>query len=50
LAAGPSWIPALVGVLGIMMRISIEESFIQQHVPDYAAYKKQTWALIPFIY
>jgi protein-S-isoprenylcysteine O-methyltransferase Ste14 len=50
LAAGPSWIPALVGVLGVMMRISIEESFIQQHVPDYAAYKKQTWALIPYIY
>ena len=50
LGAGPSWIPALVGVLGVMLRISIEESFLQQHVPDYEAYKKRTWAMIPFIY
>lgn len=50
LAAGPSWIPALIGVLGVMLRISIEESFIQQHLPDYKEYKKRTWALIPFIY
>jgi len=50
LAAGPSWIPALIGVLGIMLRISIEESFIQSHIPDYKTYKARTWALIPFIY
>ena len=50
LAAGPSWIPALVGVLGVMLRISIEESFLQRHVHDYAAYKDRTWALIPYIY
>jgi len=50
MGAGPSWIPALVGVLGIMLRISIEESFLQQHVPDYEAYKSRTWAMIPFIY
>lgn len=50
LAAGPSWIPALLGVFGFMFRISIEESFMQQHIPDYAEYKARTWALIPFIY
>lgn len=50
LAAGPSWIPALIGVLGIILRISIEESFIQSHIPDYKSYKARTWALIPFIY
>ncbi len=50
LAAGPSWIPALVGVLGIMLRISIEESFMQRHISDYEAYKERTWALIPYIY
>lgn len=50
LAAGPSWIPALIGVLGVILRISIEESFMQQHVPDYINYKKRTWALIPYIY
>jgi len=50
LAAGPSWIPALVGVLGVMLRITIEESFMQHHIPDYAAYKERTWALIPYIY
>lgn len=50
LAAGPSWIPALIGILGVMLRTSIEESFMQQHIPDYAAYKEHTWALIPFIY
>jgi len=50
LAAGPSWIPALVGVLGVMLRISIEESFMQRHIPDYAEYKERTWALIPYLY
>jgi protein-S-isoprenylcysteine O-methyltransferase Ste14 len=50
LAAGPSWIPALIAVLGIMLRISIEDSFIQSHIPDYESYKARTWALIPFIY
>lgn len=50
LAAGPSWIPALVGVLGVMLRISIEESFLQRHISDYATYKERTWALIPYIY
>jgi len=50
LAAGPSWIPALIGIFTVMFRISIEESFMQQHIPDYAAYKERTWALIPWIY
>jgi protein-S-isoprenylcysteine O-methyltransferase Ste14 len=50
LSSGPSWIPALIGILGIIFRISIEESFIQEHIPDYAEYKKRTWGLIPFIY
>lgn len=50
LSAGPSWIAALVGVLGIVLRISIEESYLQAHIPDYAAYKKRTWAMIPYIY
>lgn len=50
LAAGPSWIPALIGVLGIMLRISIEESFIQSYIPDYESYKARTWALIPYIF
>jgi len=50
LAAGPSWIPALVGILGVMLRISIEEAFMQQHIPDYEAYQERTWALIPYLY
>ena len=50
LAAGSSWIPALVGILGVLLRISIEESFLQKHVKNYAAYKERTWALIPYIY
>lgn len=50
LAAGPSWIPALVGIFGVIFRISIEESFMQTHIPDYVDYKKRTWALIPYIY
>jgi len=50
LAAGPSWIPALIGIFGVILRISIEESFMQQQIPDYEAYKKRTWAMIPYIY
>jgi len=50
LAAGPSWIPALIGIFGVILRISIEESFMQAHISDYAAYKERTWALIPYLY
>lgn len=50
LSSGPSWIPALIGILGIIFQISVEEIFIQQFIPDYADYKKRTWGLIPFIY
>ena len=50
LAAGPSWIAALICILGIVFRVSVEESFLQLHIPDYKSYKKRTWALIPFIY
>ncbi len=50
LAARPSWIPSLVAILGIIFRISIEESFIQEHIADYEAYKERTWALIPYLF
>jgi len=50
LAAGPSWIPALIGIFGVILRISIEESFMKVHIPDYEAYKERTWAMIPYIY
>jgi len=50
LAAGPSWIPALIGVFGVLLRISIEESFMQKYLTDYKNYKERTWAMIPFIY
>lgn len=50
LASGPSWIPALLGVFGFIFRISVEEVYMEQHIPDYAEYKARTWALIPFIY
>jgi len=50
LAAGPSWIAALVCILGIVFRVSVEDSFLQVHIPDYKSYKKRTWALIPYIY
>jgi len=50
LASGPSLILSLNAILGIIFRISIEESFIQEHISDYEAYKEKTWALIPFLY
>lgn len=50
LASGPSWIPALVGILGVLLRISIEESFMKRHISDYSDYKERTWALVPYIY
>ncbi len=50
LGAGPSWIPALLGILAVIIRISIEECFMQEHLLDYQAYKERTWALIPFLY
>ena len=50
LAAGPSWIPAIIGILGVTFRISVEEAYLQEHVPDYESYKRKTWALIPYIY
>jgi protein-S-isoprenylcysteine O-methyltransferase Ste14 len=50
LSSGPSWIPALIAILGILFRITIEETFIQEHILDYEAYKEKTWALIPFLF
>ncbi len=50
LAAGPSWIASLFCILGIIFRISVEESFLQGHIPDYEGYKKRTWAMIPYVY
>ena len=50
LAAGPSWIPAIIGIFGVLLRISIEESSMQEYLSDYQDYKERTWALIPYIY
>lgn len=50
LAARISWAFALLGGIGILARIRIEERFLRQHLEGYAAYMEKTWALIPGLY
>jgi protein-S-isoprenylcysteine O-methyltransferase Ste14 len=50
LAARWTWVATVLGVLGILVRIRIEERFLMEHMEGYAAYREETWALIPGLF
>jgi protein-S-isoprenylcysteine O-methyltransferase Ste14 len=50
LAVGWAWIITAVGIVGILVRIRMEERFLMHHFEGYADYREKTWKLIPHIY
>jgi protein-S-isoprenylcysteine O-methyltransferase Ste14 len=45
-----SWAIALLGLIGVLIRIRLEERFLQSTTERYEEYKSETWALIPGVY
>ncbi|MCB1045165.1 MAG: isoprenylcysteine carboxylmethyltransferase family protein [Acidobacteria bacterium] len=43
-------VSAFIGFLFVMRAVRAEEQYLPKAFPEYAAYAKQTWKLIPFIY
>ena len=50
MAAHYSWALTVLGAIGILWRIQIEERFLQAHLEGYEAYMERTWALFPWTY
>jgi protein-S-isoprenylcysteine O-methyltransferase Ste14 len=50
LASTYSWIISVIGIVGIFVRIPIEEKFLLETMPEYAEYREETAALLPGIY
>ena len=50
LAARLSWVFTVLGFVGVLVRIQIEERFLMEQLEGYEAYRERTWALIPGIY
>jgi protein-S-isoprenylcysteine O-methyltransferase Ste14 len=50
LAARLSYIVAGLGLIGVLIRIRIEEAFLMSEFEDYEAYAERTWALVPGLY
>jgi protein-S-isoprenylcysteine O-methyltransferase Ste14 len=45
-----SWIPAALGIAGVLTRIELEERFLMASFEGYATYADGTWKLVPRIY
>ncbi|MGD2057197.1 MAG: isoprenylcysteine carboxylmethyltransferase family protein [Anaerolineales bacterium] len=45
-----TWALTLLGLLGVLIRIRLEERFLQSRAKRYEEYKSETWALIPGLY
>ncbi|MCU0522075.1 MAG: isoprenylcysteine carboxylmethyltransferase family protein [Anaerolineae bacterium] len=45
-----AWGAALMGIIGVVTRIEIEEQHLTRTFEGYAAYAKTTWKLVPRIY
>lgn len=50
LAGRFSWLVAAAGVVGIILRIRIEEKFLMENTEGYQDYMKRTRAMIPYIF
>ncbi len=50
LGAKLSWIAAVLGLVGVLIRIQMEEAFLMRELEGYEAYVERTWALLPGVY
>jgi protein-S-isoprenylcysteine O-methyltransferase Ste14 len=44
------WALTVLGAIGVLWRIQIEERFLRAHLEGYGAYMEKTSALVPWIY
>ena len=50
LAARWTWLATLLGLIGLLVRIPIEERLLRELYPEYDAYRQRTAALIPGVF
>lgn len=50
LAVRWAWAAAVMGIVGVVTRIEIEEQHLTRTFEGYAAYARTTWKLIPRVY
>jgi protein-S-isoprenylcysteine O-methyltransferase Ste14 len=50
LASKSAWIFSVLGLIGLLIRIRKEESFLTEHFPGYREYMERTWRLIPYLF
>ena len=50
LAVTWAWGAAVMGIVGVVTRIEIEEQHLTRTFEGYAAYAKTTWKLVPHLY
>jgi len=50
LAARWTWIATLLGLIGMLIRIPVEERLLTEAFPEYAAYRERTKTLIPGVW
>jgi protein-S-isoprenylcysteine O-methyltransferase Ste14 len=50
LEARLTWFATAIGIVGVLVRIRLEERFLNEQMPEYTEYQQQTWKLIPHLY
>jgi protein-S-isoprenylcysteine O-methyltransferase Ste14 len=44
------WLPMLILLVNMVLKLRYEEQLLARHFSTYAAYRRQTWRLVPWIY
>jgi protein-S-isoprenylcysteine O-methyltransferase Ste14 len=50
LAVAWSWILTGIGIVGVLVRIEIEERFLRRNFEGYETYSEKTWKVLPLVY
>ncbi len=45
-----TWVVTFLGLLGVIIRIRVEEQFLREQAEEYQEYESETWALIPGLF
>lgn len=45
-----TWLVTILGLIGVLKRIRVEEQFLREQAEEYPEYESETWALIPGLY
>lgn len=44
------WLPMVILLVNMVLKLRYEERLLAQHFSAYAAYQRQTWRLLPWVY